>query len=133
MTQHTDAFYEIEFQRMFKTQGETLRQIRLRKKQLACYLNKREEIKENGWDCDSINNRIDLTNARLAKYNDTYEQIEDYKAEISINNPANAQRAADAKIIEDAYERAYGGACAMPPATGGIFARLVDKICSRQK
>ena len=127
MTQHTDAFYEIEFQRMFKTQGETLRQIRLRKKQLACYLNKREEIKENGWDCDSINNRIDLTNARLAKYNDTYE------AEISINNPANAQRAADAKIIEDAYERAYGGACAMPPATGGIFGRLVDKICSRQK
>ena len=133
MTQHTDAFYEIEFQRMLKVQGEILRQIRLRKKQLACYLNKREELKENGWCCDSINRRIDLTNARLAKFNDTYEQIEDYKEEVSINNPANAQRAADAKIITDAYERAYCGACAMPPAAGGIFTRLVNKICSRQK
>lgn len=107
MTWHTDGFYEIEFQRMFRQQGNILRNKRFRIKQLTCYLNKREELRTRGLDLDSIERRIELTNARLAKINDIYEAIEDYKDEISLHNPHNAQRTADAKIIADAYERAY--------------------------
>lgn len=131
MNGHTDGFYEIEFQRMFKMQGEILRNIRTRKKQLACYVNKREDLREWGGNLRKIEARIELTNRRLAAYNDLHELIEDYKAEISVNNPANAERARDAKIIADAYERAYAPAAV--PAPNGFFGKLCKFVAMRQK
>lgn len=131
MNGHTDGFYEIEFQRMFKMQGATLRNIRARQKQLVCYVNKREELREWGGNLRKIEARIELTNRRLAAYNDLHDQIEDYKAEISVNNPANAERARDAKIIADAYERAYAPAAV--PAPNGFFGKLCKFVAMRQK
>lgn len=131
MNGHTDGFYEIEFQRMFKMQGEILRNIRTRKKQLICYINKREDLREWGGNLRKIEARIELTNRRLAAYNDLHELIEDYKAEISVNNPHNAERARDAKIIADAYERAYAPAAV--PAPNGFFGKLCKFVAMRQK
>ncbi|MDE5615585.1 MAG: hypothetical protein K2I81_02000 [Alphaproteobacteria bacterium] len=131
MNGHTDGFYEIEFQRAYKQQSEVLRDIGFRQKQLTCYVNKREELREWGGDLKRIEARIKLTNRRLAAYNDLHEQIEDYKEEISINNPRNAERARDAKIIADAYERAYAPAAALPPIA--LFSKLCKFIAMRQK
>lgn len=131
MNGHTDGFYEIEFQRMFKMQGRILRNIRTYKKQLACYINKREDLREWGGNLRKIEARIELTNRRLATDNDLQELIEDYKAEISVNNPHNTERARDAKIIADAYERAY--APAPVPAPNGFFGKLRKFVTMRQK
>ena len=64
MNGHTDGFYEIEFQRMFKMQGKILRNIRTHKKQLACYINKREDLREWGGNLRKIEARIELTKDR---------------------------------------------------------------------
>lgn len=107
MDNHSDALYEIEFQRMYKAQGKVLRRILHLEKQQKCYMNRQSELKGRGIHSVSLKWRINLTRGRLKQMYDLRDNIEDYKEEISINNPDNSQRAKDSKIIAAAYEKAY--------------------------
>ncbi len=107
MDNHSDGFYEIEFQRIYRIQGRVLKRIRQLTKQLACYYNLMDELRAAGEYTGKLQQRINLTNLRLAHYNDKREMLEGAKEEISVNNPHNSRCAMDAKIIQAAYERAY--------------------------
>ena len=107
MDNHSDAFYEIEFQLMYKAKGKVLRRILHLEKQQKCYVKKQSELKSRGVHSMSLKWRINVTRDRLKQMYDLRDNIEDYKEEISINNPDNSQRAIDSKIISAAYEKAY--------------------------
>jgi len=107
MMNRCDGFYEIEFHRAYKMQGRILYKLRYLQKQLACYVAKRDELAQYGKQSASLQSRIDLTNSRIEKYQYIHDQIEDYKHEISLNNPQNIDRIRDSQIINAAYERAY--------------------------
>jgi len=136
MDTHTDGFYEIEFQRAYHIQGIILRRITHLEKQRECYMNKMAELARQGIFSPTLRSRIELTNNRLNHFTKLRDKIEDYKDEISVNNPANFQRAHDARIIHSAYDRAYApaGPVALTTHTTGFLEHLFGKfVAMRQK
>jgi len=136
MDTHADGFYEIEFQRAYRIQGIILRRITHLEKQRECYMNKMTELAYEGKFSPTLRARIELTNDRLRYFTKLRDQIEDYKDEISVNNPANFERTHDARIISSAYDRAYTPTwpIALPAQTAGFFERLFGNfVAMRQK
>lgn len=107
MIVHTDGFYEIEFQRMYRMQGRVLKRIRYLQDQLKCYTSKRAELKMRGIVSQKLELRIRITKERLKTCEEQRLFFEAEKEEVSVNKEANAWRAADSKIIEEAYACAY--------------------------
>jgi len=130
-TLYTDALYEIEFQRAYRMQGLILHRILHLEKQLTCYNNKTLEQAQLGQVSRTLQARIKLTNDRLQHFERMRDKTEDYKDEISVNNPDNFQRTHEARIIHSAYERAYAPESpvpVIPNATGSILGRLMTKF-----
>lgn len=132
MDNHTDAFYEIEFQRLYRQQGRVLRRITHLENQLQCYINKYNELVARGISSLKLKERINITIDRLAKEYAKRDGIEADKESVSLNKPENRARAIDAGIISDAYERAYA-----PVETAhtpyGVFGRFCKYISGRNK
>lgn len=133
MDNHTDGFYEIEFQRMYREQGRVLYRIRHFEKQLNCYINKKAELAAHGIVSPKLADRINLVQVRLNKVYTLRDEIEAYKEEISVNNPANAERAAESKIISDAYERAYAPVVVESSDNNSIWNRFFGFIFERSR
>ncbi len=136
MDTYTDGLYEIEFQRAYRIQGLVLRRIIHLEKQRDCYNNKMLELASQGIFSPTLRARIELTNDRLRHFTKIRDQIEDYKDEISVNNPTNFERTHDARIINSAYERAYApvGPLVLTKVPNGLFGCLFGKLAAmRQK
>ena len=129
----SSALFEIEYQRMFRLQGQVLRCIYRRQQQYECYMSKVREYERAGLIVpETLCQRIDLTQERLCRYNEMRDLIEDYKDEISVNNPQNADLAAESSIVNAAYELAYF-ADMTGQGGGGAIARLLKNMWQRQK
>ena len=135
MDNHTDGFCELEFQRLYIQQGRVLKRIRLLENQLKCYINKYNELQARGITSLKLKDRIYLTIDRLKEEYALRDGIEFDKEAVSLNNPKNAERAADAKVISDAYERAYAPVpVSLPtPVQSGIWNAVCKFICGRSK
>lgn len=107
MDTYTDALYEMEFQRMFRLQGIILTRIAKLNKQNELYRDKLFSLQDNGRITQYVEERIKTTNERLRYFTSLRDTIEDYKDEISVNNPENFHRVETNSIIYDAYEQAY--------------------------
>lgn len=107
MSDHCPGFFELEFVRLYRIQGRVLYKLRHWRKQYACYISKHDELKAQGKNSASLNDRINTLALKIAQYEHLHEVVETEKHNISKNNPANSERAKYERIIEQAYNRAY--------------------------
>ena len=103
----TDAFYEIEFWRLYSMQGKVLKTIGYRKRQLYYQKDKYAAQRGDGVMGGKAFELVAEAQRRLDEVFAEHNAIEEDKKIVSRNPKYNPGRAADAKIIDTAYEQAY--------------------------
>lgn len=121
MDNHTSAFCEIEFYRMYKMCGIIMYKIYHLEKRFG-YLSYQMV---NGGKDPNLENCMSAIKNKLTFLYEIRDRIEADKHNISIRNFDNVERIEREKQISDAYERAYESECDVAPDS---VARVSDAV-----